>query len=367
MSKRSDLPRRTSASPEPARPLTFAAVHALHGSEVVKAWGVSPDEILSELGLDREALAVPGAQIPVETFVALVETARARTGEPALGVFLGLQMRAPAHGYLGFAAMTAATLRQALEIATRFAPTRTNAIRLSLHTNDTQASLVFEERADFGPARDAILLSLIIGLWQIGNNLTAKDLTGSADFSFERPAYVDRFPQFDGLARFGQPVNQLVFDAPQLDLPLVTADPGSLRLAYEQCERSLEALGAEEHVLERVRQLVLRQEGGCRSLEEVATLVHVSPRTLKRRLASQGVTYTDLLDEQRRERALLLLRSPMLSLDDVAAGLGYSDTANFSRAFRRWIGASPGAYRRLTPPGERPKPLPRTLGSDQRK
>ena len=328
---------------------TFPAVHVLHGTELAKTWGISPEDLLSDLGLDAESLALPGAQVPVDTLVALVEKTRARAGEPAFGVFLGLQMRAPAHGYLGFAAMTSATLRQALEVAARFAPTRTDAIRLRLHSDDSQASLVIEERADFGPARDAILFSIAIGLWQIGNALTGRDLPGSADFAFERPAYVDRFPQLIESARFGQPVNQLVFDARQLDLPLTTADPGSFRLAYEQCERTLEAIGATGQLLERVRQLVLRPEGGCRSLEEVSAEVHVSARTLKRRLAAQELTYTEVLDEQRRERALLLLRSPTLSMDDVATKLGYSDTANFSRAFRRWTGVSPGSYRRGVP------------------
>jgi AraC-like DNA-binding protein len=327
---------------------TLPAVHALHGSELVRSWGVSPAEIYSELGLDPESLAVPGAELPVGTLVELVERTRARTGERALGIYVGLQMRAPAHGYIGFAAMTASTLREALGIATRFAPTRTNAVGLSLHVNESKVSLVVEERADFGPARDAILFALVIGLWQIGSTLTGRELRGTMDFAFPRPAYVDRFAQQMQMVRFAQPVNQLVFDAQLLDLPLTSADPGSLRLAYEQCERSLETLGTERSVRERVRLLVLREDRGCRSLEQVASEIHVSPRTLKRRLAAQGATYSDVLDEQRRERALLLLRSPNLTLDEVAERLGYSDTANFGRAFRRWTGVAPGTYKRAS-------------------
>ena len=58
------------------------------------------------------------------------------------------------------------------------------------------------------------------------------------------------------------------------------------------------------------------------------------------------MTYSDVLEEQRREKALLLLRSPSLSLDEVAEQLGYSDTSNFRRAFRRWTGVSPATYRK---------------------
>ncbi len=325
---------------------TLPAIHGLHLAELAKRWKVPTEELFEGLGLDARFLAAPEAQIAVPTMVKLVQRARALTGEQALGVYAGIRMRVSAHGYLGFAAMTASTLRGALEIATRFAPTRTNALVLSLHEGGDAASLVIEERADFGPARDSILLALTVGIWQIGNALTGRELAGAADFMFPRPAYIERFPQHLSMARFGQPRNQLVLDASMLDAPLTMSDPGSLRLAYEQCERALEAIGTSEGILDRVRQLVLKKDHGSRSLEEVAHELHLSPRTLKRRLAAHGVTYSDVLDGQRRDAAVMLLRSETLSIDQVAEQLGYSDTANFGRAFRRWTGTSPGAYRR---------------------
>jgi AraC-like DNA-binding protein len=69
-------------------------------------------------------------------------------------------------------------------------------------------------------------------------------------------------------------------------------------------------------------------------------------RTLKRRLADQGTSFSALLDEVRRDRATLLLRAGELSVDEIGARLGYSDPANFARAFRRWTGSSPRAFRR---------------------
>jgi AraC-like DNA-binding protein len=327
-------------------PFTLPAVHALHLADLVAASGVGQGELLGPLGLERGALAVPGAQLPVPVFVRLFEKARALTGNPGIGIQLGLQMRASAHGYLGFAAMTASTLREALETATRFVPTRTNAIALSLHVSDEAASLVIEERTDFGTARDAILFALAVGIWQIGDALTGRELTGRADFAFPEPAYMDRVTGIRQSLRFGQPLTQLLFDASALSLPLTMADPVSRQLAYSELERSLEELGAEQEILSRVRGAVGRTDGGFRSLQEVASGLHVSTRTLKRRLAAQGVTYSEVLEEQRREKALLLLRSPSLSLDEVAEQLGYSDTSNFRRAFRRWTGVSPAAYRR---------------------
>ena len=188
---------------------------------------------------------------------------------------------------------------------------------------------------------------MVIGLWQIGIALTGQDLEGTVDFPFEKPSYFDRFADFAPEVRFDQPVTQLIFDAAYLDLPLTMADPVSRQIAYTELERSLGALGdADADVVPRVRKLVLRPEGGIRSLEDVAGELGVSPRTLKRRLAGAGVTYSDLLEEERREMAFLLLRTPESSIDAVAERLGYSDPSNFRRAFQRWTGLSPAAYRK---------------------
>jgi AraC-like DNA-binding protein len=327
---------------------TLPAAHALQLAELVKAAGVPPEDLFAGLGVDAKSLAVPGAQISVATGVQLFERAKRLTREPAVGIQLGLGMRASAHGYLGFAAMTAATLREALETAARFVPTRTNALTLSLHVTGSRASVVIEERASFGPARDAILFWVAIGIWQIGNALTGQEIEGNVDFAFERPPYFDRFADFAPEVRFGQPVTQLLFDARYLDLPLTMADPVSRQLAYSELERSLGAIGdgPEADVIPRVRKLVLRPDGGIRSLEEVASALGVSARTLKRRLAAARVTYSELLEEERREMAFLLLRSPESSIDGVAERLGYSDASNFRRAFQRWTGVSPAAYRK---------------------
>ncbi len=72
----------------------------------------------------------------------------------------------------------------------------------------------------------------------------------------------------------------------------------------------------------------------------------MSPRTLKRQLAATGTTFQAVLDELRRDRALMLLDRAELTLDEVADRLGYSDTANFTRAFKRWTGQTRRSSRR---------------------
>jgi AraC-like DNA-binding protein len=326
---------------------TLPAIHALHLADLVERWGVSGLALLKGSGLRRADLAQPGRRLSIAVMGGLVERARMLTKEPALGVYFGLQTRISWHGYLGLAAMTAQTVRGALELTTRFSPTRTGALSLSLETDGAEARLIIDERAQLGAARDTILLSILVGIWQLGCSLTGRQLTGTAELAMPAPPYLAKFKDLmPGRVLFDKPAHRLVFDAAILDLPLVSADPAALALTRAQCERELEALGFEGPFQDRVRALALSGSGGARSLEEVAAQLGLSSRTLKRRLAEMGTSFSDILAKERQQRALSLLRTSSLPLVDVAEHLGYSDVANFSRAFRRWTGGTPGALRR---------------------
>ncbi len=330
---------------------SIPAVQALHLVELARRWGVAPSELLRGLPFAARDLRDPARRVTVRELVALVERARALTGEPALGVYFGLRMQATSHGYLGFAAMAASTLGDALALAVEFAPMITAAFTLRLARAGGEAALALEEEADLGPARDAVLLALVVGLWRMGCALTGRELTGRAELAFAAPAYAARLRESLPEARFGGGANRLVFDAAALDLPLATADPAAHALAREQCERAVEALAAEVRVAGRTRALIPRGGGGFRSREEVARRQGLSVRTLERRLAEGGTSYRALRDDARRERAEALLRAGALTVDAVAEALGYSDAANFTRAFRRWTGATPAAWRRAAAGG----------------
>jgi AraC-like DNA-binding protein len=322
------------------------AAHLLHIAELAKSWGISEGELCSGVAVRPDDLVDPHLSVPVASVVALVERARMLTKEPALGVHLGRRMSPFAHGFLGFAAMSAATLRDTLNLAVEYAPIRSTAFDLRLAIHGSTAALVIEERADFESARDVILLGLLIGLWRIGNTILGRELTGTTiDMVLTEPPYYRRFRHIAPRIRFGQSTNRLVFDASLLDAPIVSADRSSLRLALEQCDRLLESSAGRSRFVERARRLVLRSDGGARSLEELAAAVRVSSRTLRRRFAEDGIAYSKVLDQERRDRAMFLLRSLDLSVKSVAERLGYSGVSNFARAFRRWTGQTPAAFR----------------------
>lgn len=325
---------------------TIPAVHALHLADVVERFGVPRADFFADAGITEEELLVPDRKLSVAMLEKLVVRARTMTGEPGLGFHLGTTMRIAGHGYLGFAAMTSATVREALTTVVRFAPTRTDALAFHVHTEGSMASVVIEERAPLGEAREVVVLALLTGIGRLGNLLTGRELTGVIELAFPEPDYVRRFEHMStGPMRFAQPSNRLLFDASVLDLPITTHDPVAQKLAYEQCERELDVASQSTRIVARVRELLPDEHGGFRSLDDVARKLGVSSRTLKRKLAELGTSYSSLLEAQRRERATMLVRAGDLTVDQIAGRLGYSDAANFVRAFRRWTGMTPKAFR----------------------
>jgi AraC-like DNA-binding protein len=313
---------------------------------LVKRWQVSAADLLGEVGLSESSLEDPLTRIPVAKMCTLLERARTLTGEPGLGYYLGLQTRVTLYGYLGFALLSASTAGEALNLAVQFAPIFSTALGIELRIEGRVASLSFEERAELGSARDIVLISMLVGLRELGRAMTGRDTGGIADFAFPEPSYHARFAHLSLNSRFDQPFNRLQFDAAVIDFPSATADPVALELARIQCERELDKLGFDARFADRVRHLMADDDDNFDSLDQIAVHLDLSPRTVRRRLAAEGVSFSALVDQGRRDKALRLLRSSRLSIEDIARHLGYTTASSFVRAFHRWMGKTPLQYRR---------------------
>ncbi len=317
------------------------AAHALHLADVAEVLGVSRERLFEAWDLSEDELEDPDRTLDLRTLRRLVATTRRLSGEEALGLLLGSRMQIANHGNLGFAVMTAPTLRACIETAIRFAPTRTRALELSLHLEDAMCAVVIEERADFGDARDVVLVALVVGIWHIAQALAGTAVVGDVEFGFPAPSYAARFSSLaPGRLRFEQPQTRLVFDAGVLDLPVRTADPAAHRRAREQCERELAQYAPAD--VPKLRALL--GESPPPTLLEAAKRLGVSARTLKRRLRDEQTTFGEVRASVLTERAVLLLRQGR-TLDEIAEQLGYADGTSFGRAFRRWTGESPGRQR----------------------
>jgi AraC-like DNA-binding protein len=314
--------------------------------QLAARWQIAPAVLLEGTGLTPAQLSDGQVRVSPIALRQLLERAIELTREPGLGFYYGLQLKLSSHGSVGFAAMTSATLREALRIAERFLALRIPVLSLELIEDEEGASLVLRDSFADPALRVFATEALFTALVQMARTVLGRSLPGLFELSYPEPAHFPGFAHlWAGPARFDRPRSRICFAANLLDEPLQMSDAVAARQALSECERELATLQATSSLLASVRQQLGARERGFPSLTELARERHVSPRTLKRRLAEQNTSYQRLLDELRRDRALKLLEVKTNTVEEVAVQLGYSDAANFNRAFRRWLGMSPSSWR----------------------
>lgn len=340
----------TVALHQPAIPITYARLLV----ELCARWHVAPEELVAGTALARSPAPPSDTRLSPLEFNAIVDQALRLTGEPALGYHFGLHLKLSAHGFLGYAVMTSATLGEAVQLVEKYFTTRSGALRLSFFVEDETAVVQVDSTVDIAPPFAFPFESLLVGLCHAGAYITGLPaMDAEIRINFKEPAYYARCASLLPCPiRYGQPHHQLRFPAALLASPLVMADATASELAREQCERELAALSTQP-LVSRVRALLGEDLANMPDLDSVASRCCMSSRSLKRKLAEHGVSFSELVAAIRREEAQLLLAEGRLSVEQIAARLGYRDPANFTRAFKAWTGETPRQYRDQVRSGQR--------------
>lgn len=317
--------------------------------DLLVARGLSADDLLVGTGLLPAQLAEPGQHITRRQYALLLANALRLSGDPGIAYELGLNSQLTRHGFVGFGLMSCATVGEALAVCRRYLSARVPLFHHRVDTEGDQVVVTLESTQPLGPLREFTYdLTLTELCCLFGRLIHGGDTPASWRSEIWVPypepvhyaRYRDRLPPF----RFNQALPQIRFPADLLTQPIRTANPVAARLALDQCEQELAARPATS-LLQRARQQLARQRGHYADLGTLAQNLNVSTRTLKRRLQDAGSSYQKLLDEVRLAQAENLLRQPDLAIEAIAATLGFQDPANFTRAFKRWTGQTPRAWR----------------------
>jgi AraC-like DNA-binding protein len=318
-------------------------------------FGVDTDQLLQDANIERSVLDQTDGKVSPACIIALTRRALELTAEPGLSFYYGLQLKLSSHGSVGMLAMTSATLGDAMQVLIRFVSLRSPALAFVHYEEGEQMVLELVDTLAESSQRSFVVESLFTALIQMARTLLGRPMTGSVELAFPEPHYFPRFAHlWPATVRFQQARNRLLIPLSRLDDALQMADSVAARQIEKECEQELARRTQSDSLLSELRRLVVAHRGGFPSLEEMAKLRHVSERTLKRQLQARGTTYRHLIDELKRERALVLLDNAQLGVQQVGQALGYADPANFHRAFRRWFGSSPEAWRRERSAGSRP-------------
>ena len=329
--------------PVAATPVAFA--HAV--VEAYRRHGRDPSGALARAQIPPDLLAQPGGRITAWQIQQLSGTAMQELDDEALGWFT---RRLPwgSYGMLARASLSAPTLKVALGRWARHHGLLVPDVTVALHVAGGIATLRILEHRDLGILREFCLMSLLrnaLGLscWYIDSRIPLLGLQFPFDPPPHRAAYAVLFP--GPPTTFGAEEAALRFDARYLDLPLRRDEGALTQMLQNALPLTVLQYRRDRLLVQQVRQALAAHPGQAHSIEGLAALLHLSPRSIHRHLKEEGTTLQALKDSVRRDLARDLLLRTRKPLKQVAEAAGFQNEKSFIRAFKAWTGQTPAAFR----------------------
>ena len=309
--------------------------------------GVDALALFAQAGLDPALMQDPNARYPVAATARLWRLSVAATGDEAFGLRVACCVTPTTFHALGYSLVASPTLMDAFNRLVRYFRIVADAGELRFHANAEQCEFEILPGSTAGTAApEAIDAFLSVNL-RMCRALYGRGLSPLA-VHMVRPAPADRAPferVFRAPLQFSAGENRLIFARAPFDERLAGANPELARHNDAILLRHLARLDRES-VANRVHaQLLELLPQGEPSQEKIAGRLNLSLRSLQRRLAAEDTSFKSILNTTRRELALSYIEDPAYPISEVTFLLGFADTSSFSRAFRRWTGQSPVAYR----------------------
>jgi AraC-like DNA-binding protein len=283
----------------------------------------------------------------------MLDVAVEMSGDPSIGLKAARECSPGDGGVLDYAISSASTVQDAIDTAVRYVRLVNDALELRFEIVGDDAILRLDNRVILPrPATDyqvGAMFRAFSHVWASGAGASLRVL-----FNYAAPDHTQEHALTFGdvPVHFAAPFSGFVFDAACLAGRLASADLRLHDMILQQAEKMLEELPRARGVTERVRSAILAElPGGNPSVSHVAPRLHMSPRTLERKLEREGTTFSSLLEDLRKRLALRYVSSHDLELTEIAFLLGFSQSTAFHRAFKRWTGDTPLKYRRAQQPG----------------
>jgi len=290
----------------------------------------------------------PDERVPIADMLQLLRGAVHVTGDEDLGLKAAREISWGDYGVIEFMVNSATTMRASVELLARYLRLVNDALLFSLQVEGDRAIIQLDSRIALPRAGvDFQSAAFYVATLQRAAHFVDPDY--EAWFMHPQPARIDEYRRtFEpGRVRFSAPFNGFVFSARMLEQSMKTADSSLHGVLRRYADVMLAELPNTESVSDKVRTFVGQQlSHGEPSVARAARALHMSRRTLARKLEREGTSFKTLLDETRRSLALRYLNEHQIGSTEVAFLLGFSHAGAFFRAFKRWTGTSPRAYRR---------------------
>ena len=313
--------------------------------------GLRPENLLEGLQLTHADFVNDDCRITPLQNVRFIKNVLTATQNPHLGWQFGRQLQITTLGFLGYVLMSSENVSAAVETLTIFFKIRDPSFELKFFNAPSinDANMVeITEAYDFAEAHYFMLSCIASAFDHLFKELTKESkVIDRCELTCETPEYWgEQIKSVDFPVIFNAPANRLYLDRHLLEKKMPAADSETEKSMRKICQEILSSIENQSGIIKEVNKFIVARSNAYPSLEDAASHLCISPRTLRRELQKSNTTYQQLLDSIRSRVAKNLLLNTVKTTSQIAVELGYNDASNFSRAFKAWFGASPGRFRR---------------------
>lgn len=310
--------------------------------------GASVSRLLEGTNLTREMLAEENGRVGIEAFRKVWRRVEHFYNQPELGVKVGQRMHLAMFGALSFLFISSSSLEEALRGLQKYSVLFSHMARFEVVERDSNVD--FEVNILGAPdiPLEFALTSFIAAIveWV---RLLCKDTRGlqRIELTFDLPANKEPYQSYFGCpVVFGAKRNRLVFSAAFAKRRLFTGRPELGRVLEQQLMDEMSRFQRVDMTGQVYAKLCELLPRGQASQKRIAGLLNVSVRKLQMQLLQEETTYKDLFDQVRQSLVMNFIKDRRLTVSEIGCRIGFVNTSNFCRTFRRWYGMSPSEYRR---------------------
>lgn len=310
--------------------------------------GLDADVLFRQAGLNPAHLKDPNARFPVEKLRRMWVAARELTHDPALGVAIGMRWNPTTFHALGYAWLASSTLAEGFHRLARYGRLISDQYRGELTLSGMEYRYRGTPRTpavDPDPTAVEAITVAIIKMCRLlaGDGFSPLEIVLPIA---PGPSVLHLETNLRSPLKFGDQALELVLARADMEKPLRSANPELSRLNEQIVVKHLSQLERDSVGLQVQSRIAEALPSGRVTEDDIAQTLNLSNRTLQRRLAEEGRSFGDILQNTRRELAQSYLQDSQLSINEIAYLLGFSEQANFTRACKRWFGRAPSQYRR---------------------
>ena len=308
---------------------------------------ISVDKLLNGTELSEQIFNESDILITYDQAIRIFENALDNYPERGLGLRFGRSESPTDWGILGYAMLCCETVGEAIDVITRFHKAAASMTEITFQSTDIIGSIRLIPPRPLGRVLPIVIEEHFSSTLSALKKLTGKRVpVNRIYFSYSKPDYINLYKEVFGCPmHFDQLHNQMLFDSSYLDTPIIHSSNFSSKIAKALCEKQIERQEYEPDIIKQVRYLLLMQGNEFRNESEIAGRMHMTSRTLRNRLNAQGTSFQKILDDVRKQLAISYLESSSLTLSEIANMVGFDNSSNFRRAFKKWTGKLPSDYR----------------------